>query len=114
MKYFQKKIEALGPEVLSFEEIIKILLRCTDKKRILMPMPLILAKISAFFFQLFPNPLLTIDQLCLLKYPNIKSEGSTTNFDIGCPSKLLFEETVKLYSFNWRTGGKFSVKDKKK
>ena len=64
---------------------------------------------QAYFFQLFPNPLLTPDQLCLLKYPNIKSESGTTNFDIGCPSKLYFEESVKKYSFNWRDGGQFSI-----
>ena len=74
-----------------------------------MPIPLFLAKISAIFFQLFPNPLLTLDQLRLLKYDNIKSENGITNFDIGCPSKLFFEETVKSYSFNWRDGGQFSI-----
>ena len=82
-----------------------------NKRRILLPMPLPIAKLTALFFQLFRNPLLTLDQLRLLnpKYPNIKSEGGKTNFDIGCPSKLFFEETVKSYSFNWRTGGQFSI-----
>ena len=37
----------------------------------------------------------------LLKYSNIKSESGTTNFDIGCPSKLFFEESVKKYSFSY-------------
>ena len=106
-----KKIEAIGPEVFTFKEIIQILLKCMNKKRILLPMPLPIAKLSALFFQLFRNPLLTLDQLRLLnpKYPNIKSEEGKTNFDIGCPSKLFFEETVKLYSYNWRTGGQFSI-----
>tara|TARA_B100000029_G_scaffold471352_1_gene510934 strand:- start:57 stop:1010 length:954 start_codon:yes stop_codon:yes gene_type:complete len=106
---FSKKIEAIGPQVLTFKEIIQILLKCIDKKRILIPVPLLIAKISALFLQLFPKPLLTLDQLRLLKYSNIKSEGSKTNFDIGCPSKIFFEEMVKSYSFSWRTGGQFSV-----
>jgi NADH dehydrogenase len=104
-----RKIEAIGPQVLSFKEIIQILLKCINKKRILLPMPLFIARLSAFFFQLFPNPLLTLDQLRLLKYSNTKSETGKTNFDIGCPSKLFFEESVKKYSFNWRDGGQFSV-----
>ena len=106
-----KKIEAIGPEVFTFKEIIQILLKCMNKKRILLPMPLPIAKLSALFFQLFRNPLLTLDQLRLLnpKYPNIKSDGGKTNFDIGCPSKLFFEETVKTYSYNWRAGGQFSI-----
>ncbi len=107
-KLTSKKIEAIGPEVFSFKEIITILLRCIEKKRVLLPMPLFLAKISASFFQLFPNPLLTLDQLRLLKYSNTKSENGLTNFDIGCPSKLLFENSVKKYSFNWRERGKYS------
>ena len=106
-----KKIEAIGPEVFTFKDIIQILLKCINKKRILLPIPLPIAKLSALFFQLFRNPLLTLDQLRLLnpEYPNVKSDGSKTNFDIGCPSKLFFEETVKLYSFNWRSGGQFSI-----
>ncbi|MBC8304306.1 MAG: complex I NDUFA9 subunit family protein [Pelagibacterales bacterium] len=105
-----KDIEAIGPEILTFKEIIQKLLNCIDKKRLLIPMPLILAKISATFFQLFPNPLISIDQLNLLKYDNIKSDGGITNFDIGCPSKIFLEESVKSYSFSWRDGGQFSIK----
>jgi len=109
-----KDIEAIGPEVLTFKEIIQILSKCINKKRLLIPVPLSLAKISALFFQLFPNPLLTPDQLRLLKYDNIKSENGITNFDIGCPSKLFFEESVLKYSFNYAEGGQFSIKKNEK
>jgi len=105
-----KDIEAIGPEILTFREIIEVLSKSIKKKRLLIPIPLFLAKISAIFFQLFPNPLLTLDQLRLLKYDNIKSENGITNFDIGCPSKLYFEESVLKYSFNYAEGGQFSVK----
>ncbi len=104
-----KDIEVIGPEVLSFKKIIKILLKSINKNRLLFPLPLSLAKILAFFFQLLPNPLLTVDQLRLLKYDNIKSEQGVTNFDIGCPSKISFEESVNSYSYNWRDGGKYSI-----
>ena len=69
----------------------------------------ILAKMFAFFFQLLPNPLLTIDQLRLLKYDNVKSEKGTTNFDVGCPSKIFFEKSINDYSYSWRDGGKYSI-----
>tara|TARA_B100001029_G_scaffold177458_1_gene182196 strand:+ start:1932 stop:2888 length:957 start_codon:yes stop_codon:yes gene_type:complete len=104
-----KDIEAIGPEVLSFKRMIQILLKSINKKRFLIPLPLSLAKILASFFQLLPNPLLTIDQLRLLKYDNIKSEKGITNFDIGCPSKIIFEKSVSSYSYNWRDGGKYSI-----
>ena len=71
-------------------------------------MPYPLARLSASFLQLFPKPLLTIDQLKLLKYNNVKSENGITNFDIGCPSKIDFEEGVQKYSYNWTEGGQYS------
>jgi len=107
-----KTIEALGPEVLTFKEIINKLSYSINKKRFLFPMPLFLAKLSTIFLQILPDPLITLDQLNLLKYDNIKSENSISNFDIGCPSKLKFDETIKKYAYTWREGGQFSVKNK--
>ena len=102
-------IECVGPEVLNFKEILQILLDLIKKKRLLVPMPLSLAKISAKFFQALPKPLLTEDQLRLLKYNNISSGKYKTNSDIGVPSKLFFKNEVKKYSFMWRDGGEFST-----
>ena len=75
----------------------------------MIPLPLILAKFSAKFFQLLPKPLLTEDQLRLLKYDNVPSGKYKTNLDIGLPSKLYFEKEVKKYSYMWRDGGQFST-----
>ncbi len=104
-----KVIECVGPEILTFKQILQILLNLINKKRLLLPMPLSLAKFSAKFFQLFPKPLLTEDQLRLLKYDNIASGKYKTNLDIGIPSKLFFKNEVKKYSFMWRDGGEFST-----
>ena len=105
---YSKTIEAIGPEVLTFKEILQTLMKCIKKNRILFPMPLILARLSAFFMQVMPQPLITQDQINLLKYDNIKTKSGVTNFDIGCPSSLKFEDTVKDYAFNWTDGGQFS------
>ena len=104
-----KIIECVGPEVISFKNVIERLLVLINKKRILLPMPLPLASISAKIFQLFPTPLLTEDQLRLLKYDNILSKKYKSNFDIGMPSKRYFDEEVKKYSYMWRDGGQFST-----
>ena len=68
-----------------------------------------MANISAKFFELLPKPLLTQDQLRLLKYDNISSGKYKTNFDIGIPSKKYFEKEVKKYCFMWKEGGQFST-----
>tara|TARA_B100001093_G_scaffold809_1_gene861 strand:- start:881 stop:1867 length:987 start_codon:yes stop_codon:yes gene_type:complete len=102
-------IECVGPEIIDFKEILKKLLKLIDKRRLLFPLPLPIANISAQIFQLMPSPLLTVDQLRLLKYDNISSKKYKTNFDIGVPSIRYFDEEVKKYAFMWRDGGQFSL-----
>ncbi len=104
-------LECIGPEVLTFKEIIQIFSRAIYKKRILIPMPLQIAKLSAKFFQLLPNPILTEDQLILLKYDNCKSEIFKNNFDFGYIAKKKFETEINKYSYNWRTGGQFAKQE---
>jgi NADH dehydrogenase len=106
---YSKIIECTGPEIISFKELLQKLLYLINKKRILVPFPLPLAKFSARFFELLPNPLLTSDQLRLLKYDNISSGKYKTNSEIGIPSVRYFEEEVKKYCYMWREGGQFST-----
>jgi len=105
-----KIIECIGPDVISLKEILKKLLKLISKNRLLIPLPFFAANISAKLFQLFPKPLLTVDQLRLLKYDNIPSNKYQTNSDIGVPSTRLFEQEVEKYCYMWREGGQFSTK----
>ena len=107
---YSKIIECIGPEIISLKEIINKLLKLIDKKRLLIPLPFFLANISANLFQLFPKPLLTVDQLKLLKYNDLPSKKYQTNSDIGAPSIRIFDEEVKKYCYSWREGGQFSTK----
>ena len=102
-------IECVGPEIITLKEIIKKLLELIGKKRVLINMPLPLANLTASFFQLFPKPLLTTDQLKLLKYDNVLSGKYKSNYDIGVPAKKNFYDEVRKYSYMWREGGQFST-----
>ena len=106
---YSKIIECIGPETLSFKDLLEKLLLLINKKTILLPFPLVLAKFSARFFEIFPNPLLTRDQLRLLKYDNLPSGKYKTNSDIGIPSVKFFDQEVKKYCYMWRDGGQFST-----
>ena len=106
---YSKIVECVGPEIISLKEILKKLLKLISKNRLLIPLPFFAANISAKLFQLFPKPLLTVDQLILLKYDNIPSDKYQTNSDIGIPSKRLFDLEVKKYSYMWKEGGQFST-----
>ena len=111
---YSQIIECVGTETFTFKEIIQKLLNLIGKKRILLPVPLFFGKLSAKFFQLFPKPLLTEDQLRLLRYNNITTGKYKTNTEIGFPAKCLFEKEVEKYCYMWRQGGEFSKKFLKK
>ena len=105
---YSKIIECVGPEIITFREILEKLLQLIEKKRILLPFPLPIANLSARFFEILPTPLITRDQLRLLKYDNIPSGKYKTNSEIGIPSKRYFDDEVKKYCYMWKEGGQFS------
>ena len=109
-KIIGETIECIGPEVLTFKEILSKILKSINKKRLLFSLPLTLAKINARLFQMMPKPLITMDQLKLLKYDNITSKKYKTNFDLNLNANKKFDEEINRYSFNWTSGGQFSKK----
>ena len=106
---YSKIIECIGPETITLKDILNKLLKLINKKRFLISFPLFAANITANFFQLLPKPLITLDQIRLLNYDNVVSGKYQTNFDIGVPSKCIFEEEVKKYCYMWKEGGQFST-----
>ena len=78
---YSKIIECVGPEIITFKEIIQKLLILIGKKRILLPLPLMIANGTAKIFEYMPNPIITTDQLKLLRHDNIKSGRYKTNSD---------------------------------
>ena len=102
-------LECIGPEILTFREIIEKILLSIQKKRFLVPVPIQIASLTAKLLQLLPNPLLTEDQLKLLKYDNVSTGLYKTNFDLGFNAKKNFDEEINKYSYNWKTGGQFAI-----
>ena len=107
----EKIIECIGPQVFSFEDIIRILLRSLNKKRLIINLPLPIAKMMAKTIEkIMPNPIFTLDQLNLLKYDNIASGKYKTNFDLNLNADLKFENEIEKYSYMWKEAGQFSKK----
>jgi NADH dehydrogenase len=76
MKILKKNItnqifEFGGPDIFTFKELLQILLKTINRKKLLIYIPKIVAIIMAKFFQVLPNPLLTEDQIKLLENNNI-------------------------------------------
>ena len=106
---YSKIVECVGPEIMSFKELLEKLQILIGTKRILLPFPLTIANLTARLFEILPKPMLTRDQLRLLKYDNIQSGKYKTNSDIGIPSIRFFDQEVKKYCYMWREGGQFST-----
>lgn len=69
-----------GPEVMTFREIVELILRVIERKRILLPLPFSLAKMQASILQFAPGPLkLTPDQVVLLRGDNVVSSEAKKN-----------------------------------
>lgn len=94
-----------GPSRYSFRELLAYILRETGRKRLLLPLPFGLAKLEAFFLQLAPKPLLTMDQVELLKTDNLPSGQCPGLTDLGVQPHSL-ESIVPSYLHRYRRGGK--------
>ncbi len=65
-----------GPEVKTFRELMEIMLDEIGRKRILLSIPVPLARLMARFLQVLPKPVLTLDQVRQLGHDNIVSEAA--------------------------------------
>lgn len=99
-----KVFELGGPRIYSFKELMEFVLRETHRKRLLIPLPFWLAKIQATFMELLPSPLLTRDQVRLLKTDNVVSGELPQLGDLGIAATPL-EAVAPDYLATYRRGG---------
>ena len=96
-----------GPQTFTFKELMKILLKQIKKKRFLVPIPYSFAKFQAKILQLLPKPLLTTDQVEMLKYDNIVTNNYPTIKDLKINPKTI-ESVLPNYIWRFRRGGQFA------
>lgn len=72
-----------GPDILSFKQLMEMLLAEICRDRLLVPMPFAAAQIIATFAQFMPKPLLTPDQLILLRQDNVVDAAANGFADLG-------------------------------
>ena len=101
-----KIYELGGPKNYSFKELMEILLIEIKKKRLLIPIPFGVAKFQSYFLQMMPNPLLTPDQVELLKHNNIISGDHPALKDFGITGTSI-QSILPKYIYRFRTGGQF-------
>lgn len=72
-----------GPQVYTFEELMRWLLRTLGRNRLLLPISFRLAKLQGRILEHLPEPPLTQDQVELLKSDNVVGEEAKTLADLG-------------------------------
>jgi NADH dehydrogenase len=102
-----KLYELGGPMTYSFKELMQIVCQETGRKRILLPLPFGLALFKSFFLQMMPMPLLTPDQVRLLRHDNVVSPPALTLADLGIAANSV-EAEVPGYLWRFRAKGEYA------
>jgi len=104
-----KIYEIGGPQVISFGDMVKSIMRTLNKKRFVVEMPMPIATIQSTLMSMLPiPPILTGDQCKILsEADNVVSNNHLTLQDLNVkPSDV--EEAMKKWLWRYRDGGQFA------
>ncbi|MEG1030126.1 MAG: complex I NDUFA9 subunit family protein, partial [Brevundimonas sp.] len=106
-----KTFELGGPSVWTFEDILKFILRETNRNRFLVPVPFFAARILGSLAQIPAaiglKPMLTKDQVLLREGDNVVSPGAEGLAELGVEPTGL-EAIAPSYLFRYRVGGQYA------
>ncbi len=104
-----RTFELGGPTIYSFKGLMELMMSVTGGHSILVPVPRPLALLKAYFLQLLPKPLLTVDQVRLLDHDNVVNQAAAdlAALDIiATPAEAI----LPLYLARFRKHGEFEAK----
>jgi NADH dehydrogenase len=101
-----------GPEVLTMNEIVDIILKTIERTRMTLPVPMGIAKLKSYFLQFAPGDFkLTPDQVAMLRVDNVVSEAAKaaglTLGGLGIAADSL-EAIAPQYLWRFRATGQFA------
>ena len=99
-----------GPKVYSFRQLMELLLTEIGRKRLLVPVPFRIMQAKAAFIQFLPGAPITPDQVELLKYDNVVSEGADGFAELGIEPRDI-ETVIPTYLDRFRIRGRFAGRD---
>lgn len=84
-----KTYELGGPDIYSYRNLVELVLRRTDQRRLLLPVPFAVWEILAALAALLPEPPLTRAQVTLMKHDNVVANGALSFKDLGVEATAL-------------------------
>jgi NADH dehydrogenase len=97
-----------GPRIYTFRELMRLVLGETNRRRWLVPVPWNVAMLKAMFLGLLPKPMLTRDQVRLLRRDNVVSPDALTLADLGIEPESA-EAIIPTYLWRFRREGQFEA-----
>jgi NADH dehydrogenase len=97
-----------GPCIYTFRELMRLVLAETNRRRFLVPVPWGMAMLKATFLGLLPKPMLTRDQVRLLKRDNVVAPDALTLADLGIEPEPA-EAIIPTYLWRFRREGQFEA-----
>lgn len=104
-----KTYELGGSAVLSFRELMALMLAEIGRQRVLVTLPYGLASVAALFMELMPKPLLTRDQVKLLQKDSVVRPGASGLAELGITPTAL-ELVLPTYLHRFRRGGRATLR----
>jgi NADH dehydrogenase len=99
-----------GPDIRTFKELMQFVLATIERKRLLVSLPFPVARLQAMLLQYLPKPLLTPDQVELLRNDNVVSEAAKSEMrtfkGLGIEPEPI-EAIVPSYLWRFRKTGQF-------
>jgi NADH dehydrogenase len=106
-----RTFELGGPAVMTFEDVLKLILREIYRRRLLLPLPFPIARAIGSMAQLTAfvgiAPALTRDQVVLLERDNVVADGAEGLADLGIEPTGI-EAIAPSYLWRYRRGGQFA------
>lgn len=114
-KFAGKTFELGGPQVFTFRELMEVILKVTERKRLLLSLPWQAAQLAAYASMFVPGflmkSLITLDQVKMLKEDNVVAPGGAAGAlaDLGIASPRSLEAELPAYLWRFRKSGQFEV-----
>ena len=83
------------------------MLQVIRRRRLILNIPFFIARIDAWFLEMLPKPLLTVDQVKLLERDNVVADGARTLADLGIEPTAA-EGVIESYLYAYRPQGQYT------
>ena len=94
-----------GPTIYTYTELMEVILRYTNRNRLLLPVPFKVGDLQAALVELLPKPILTRDQMISLRVNNVVHEDALNIKKLGVEPTSL-ETILPTYLKRYRKGGR--------